>query len=87
MEENIMQVVGRLESGKKNEKDGDKNKNSDSSFDNGDDDKTAPPHPPAKVEVNPLPPQVIERHRLTECEIRALPRFHKYTPGSPSPVR
>ena len=33
-----------------------------------------------------LPPQVIERNRLSEAEIRALPRFNKYSPGEPSKV-
>lgn len=37
-------------------------------------------------DVPPLPIQVIERNRLTEMEIRALPRFKDYTPGTPSKV-
>ena len=37
-------------------------------------------------DVLPLPVQVIERNRLTEMEIRALPRFKDYTHGTPSKV-
>ena len=37
-------------------------------------------------EVIPLPPQVIERNRLSEAEIRSLPRFTNYSPGKPSKV-
>ncbi|XP_064404701.1 RNA-binding protein 41-like isoform X2 [Halichondria panicea] len=33
-----------------------------------------------------LPIQVIERNRLTEAEIRALPRFRNYQPGPPTKV-
>ncbi|KAL5460384.1 hypothetical protein EMCRGX_G033830 [Ephydatia muelleri] len=34
----------------------------------------------------PLPPQVIERHRLTVEQLKALPRFRDYCPGEPSKV-
>ncbi len=36
--------------------------------------------------VPPLPIQVIERNRLSEAEIAALPRFKDHTPGEPSEV-
>eukprot|EP00731_Ephydatia_muelleri_P030884 Em0022g398a len=36
--------------------------------------------------VQPLPPQVIERHRLTVEQLKALPRFRDYCPGEPSKV-
>ncbi len=39
----------------------------------------------AEVPVQ-LPVQVIERNRLTEAEIRALPRFRNYQPGPPTKV-
>ena len=40
--------------------------------------------PSSPVPLLPVP--VIERHKLTPAEIRALPRFGKYDPGTPSKV-
>ena len=37
--------------------------------------------------ATPLPIQVIERNRLSEAEIAALPRFKGHNPGEPSEVR
>jgi hypothetical protein len=39
------------------------------------------------VEIpDPLPVQVLERNRLSETEIKAIPRFADYTPGEPNRV-
>lgn len=40
----------------------------------------------AAQDVTPLPLQVLERNRLTEVEIRAMPKFSSYSPGNPSKV-
>lgn len=37
--------------------------------------------------IIPLPSQVVERNRLSETEIRALPKFSNYSPGEPSKVQ
>lgn len=37
-------------------------------------------------DIPPLPLEVLERNRLSETEIRAIPRFANYTPGEPSKV-
>ena len=36
--------------------------------------------------VQPLPREVVARNRLTEAEIRALPRFRRYSTGEPTKV-
>ena len=41
---------------------------------------------PLPLAPEPLPVQVIERNRLSMAEIRALPRFRDYSPGTPSKV-
>lgn len=40
----------------------------------------------ASMAPEPLPVQVIERNRLNIAEIRALPRFRDYSPGTPNKV-
>ena len=59
-------------------------------------DKGRPTHAAAAVKqeagggdqrpVEPLPVQVIERHRLSVEQLKALPRFKDYHPGEPSKV-
>ena len=36
--------------------------------------------------VQPLPLQIIERHKLTVAQLKARPRFRDYCPGEPSKV-
>jgi len=40
----------------------------------------------SKCSVEPVPIEVIERHRLSVDEIRQLPRFQNYNAGTPSQV-
>ena len=37
--------------------------------------------------IEPIPVEIIERYRLTMSQIRDLPRFKDYDPGTPSQVR
>lgn len=41
---------------------------------------------PCSERVLPLDEEVIKRHRLTLDDIRAIPRFKDYQPGSPNEV-
>ena len=43
-------------------------------------------HAAASMAPEPLPVQIIERNRLSVAEIRALPRFKDYSPGTPNEV-
>ncbi len=61
------------------------------------DDSNSSPTPPevdvsssasaaGEEEAPPLPLQVVERSRLSEGEIKAIPKFKDYSPGEPSKV-
>lgn len=38
------------------------------------------------LHIEPLPLQVIHRHKLNDNDIKALPRFTNHTPGQPSNI-
>jgi hypothetical protein len=42
--------------------------------------------PPKLARIEPLPVEVIERHKLSLSELKQLPKFKDYSPGFPTQV-